>query len=127
MTTCQQTSWYTEEPMLQKTQASTGKKTQKRRYGIIDGGATRTLTSVNALEAMVNENLRKHQDGRVLEVDTSNQPLFAFGNRREMFEHGQDEDCGQLEGWRSDRAHLRQGRRTHAPFHPHLESLEGDD
>ena len=35
-------------------------------YGIIDGGATRTLASVHALEAMVNENLRRHQDGRVL-------------------------------------------------------------
>ncbi|CAK8999760.1 unnamed protein product [Durusdinium trenchii] len=40
-------------------------------YGIIDGGATRTLASVHALEAMVNENLRRHQDGRVLRA-TSN-------------------------------------------------------
>lgn len=49
-------------------------------YGVIDGGATKTLASVAALEALVNQNLNKHQDGRVLQVDTTNQPLFGFGN-----------------------------------------------
>ena len=49
-------------------------------YGVIDGGATKTLASVAALEAFVNQNLNKHQDGRVLQVDTTNKPLFGFGN-----------------------------------------------
>ncbi|CAK8988241.1 CCHC-type domain-containing protein [Durusdinium trenchii] len=49
-------------------------------YGIVDGGATKTLGSVYAMEALVNANLKKHQDGRVLEVDVNNQPVFGFGN-----------------------------------------------
>lgn len=49
-------------------------------YGVIDGGATRTLASVQALEALVQQNVNKHKDGRVLQVDTTNQPTFGFGN-----------------------------------------------
>ena len=80
----QQSSWYTEEAYATEDAGRNRQKTTEEAiqmgYGIIDGGATRTLASVHALEAMVNENLRKHQDGRVLEVDTDNQPLFGFGN-----------------------------------------------
>ena len=32
------------------------------------------------MEALVIANLRKRQDGGVLEVDTNNQPVFGFGN-----------------------------------------------
>ena len=28
----------------------------------------------------MNQNVNKHKDGRVLQVDTTNQPLFGFGN-----------------------------------------------
>ncbi len=49
-------------------------------YGIIDGGATRTLGSTYALEAIANENYKKRQHGGVLEVDTTNTPKFGFGN-----------------------------------------------
>eukprot|EP00435_Cladocopium_sp_Y103_P060537 s526_g22.t1 len=49
-------------------------------FGVIDGGATKTLGSIHALEAIAEENLRKHQNSRVLEVDTKNTPVFGFGN-----------------------------------------------
>ena len=49
-------------------------------YGIVDGGATRTIGSTHALEAIAMENYRKHQDGGILEVDCKNTPKFGFGN-----------------------------------------------
>ena len=52
----------------------------RKGFAVIDGGATKTLASVTALEALVDQNLAKHQDGRVLSVDTNNQPTFGFGN-----------------------------------------------
>lgn len=49
-------------------------------YGIIDGGATRTLGSTYALDAIIEENIRKRDDGGIIEVDTGNTPKFGFGN-----------------------------------------------
>ena len=49
-------------------------------YGIVDGGATKTIGSVYAMEKIMEENMRKHQDGRILEVDTTDKPVFGFGN-----------------------------------------------
>ena len=49
-------------------------------YGIVDGRATRTLGSVHALEAVMQQNLLNHQEGRVLKVDPNNTPSFGFGN-----------------------------------------------
>ena len=52
----------------------------KAGYGVIDGGATKTLGSTHALEAVMNLNVEKYQDGRVLQVNTSEKPSFGFGN-----------------------------------------------
>ena len=49
-------------------------------YGIIDGGATKTLGSLHALGAIADENLRKHNEDRVIEVNTKERPVFGFGN-----------------------------------------------
>ena len=49
-------------------------------FGVVDGGATKTLGSVHALEAIAEENLRKHKNTRVLDVDTKDTPIFGFGN-----------------------------------------------
>ena len=43
-------------------------------YGIIGGGATKTLGSVHALEAVAAENYRKHQDDRIIDIDPSIKP-----------------------------------------------------
>lgn len=52
----------------------------KKGYGIVDGGATKTLASVYALEAVASENLRKHQDDKIIDIDPTNKPTFGFGN-----------------------------------------------
>ena len=52
-------------------------------YAIIDGGATKTLGSVHAVEALLRCNQAKHGDARLSEVDQDNQPLFGFGNSTE--------------------------------------------
>ena len=76
---------YTEEEAVAwaavqgQTQMST-EEAIERGYGVVDGGATKTLGSIHALEAIAEENLRKHQSSRVLEVDTKNTPVFGFGN-----------------------------------------------
>ena len=47
---------------------------------IIDGGATRTLASVTALENLMAANRAAHGDARVTDVDLQECPTFAFGN-----------------------------------------------
>ena len=47
---------------------------------VVDGGATKTLASVHALEAIQEGNLKKYQHDRVIHVDPSNRPSFGFGN-----------------------------------------------
>ena len=49
-------------------------------YGIIDGGATRTLGSVHALKAIAAENIKKYKNDGIIEVDPSERPVFGFGN-----------------------------------------------
>ncbi|CAE7585669.1 hypothetical protein AK812_SmicGene36749 [Symbiodinium microadriaticum] len=50
---------------------------------VIDGGATRTLGSVKALEMIFKKNLERHGDDRVEQVDTADRPVFGFGNSTE--------------------------------------------
>eukprot|EP00435_Cladocopium_sp_Y103_P006967 s510_g2.t1 len=47
---------------------------------VVDGGATKTLASVHALEAIQEGNLQKYQHDRVIHVDPNNRPSFGFGN-----------------------------------------------
>ena len=49
-------------------------------YGIIDGGATRTMGSIHALKAIASVNLEKYQDDKILSVDPTDRPTFGFGN-----------------------------------------------
>ncbi|CAK9018325.1 CCHC-type domain-containing protein [Durusdinium trenchii] len=69
---------FADDAYLAETGATKSRKSTEQAiaegYGIVDGGATKTLGSVYAMEALVNANLRKHQDGGVLEVDVNNQP-----------------------------------------------------
>jgi len=48
--------------------------------GIIDGGATKTLASVHAIEKLMEVNNQKHGDTRVMDVNLEEQPTFGFGN-----------------------------------------------
>ena len=47
---------------------------------VVDGGATKTLASVHALEAIQEGDLKECQHDRVTHVDPNNRPSFGFGN-----------------------------------------------
>ena len=47
---------------------------------ILDGGATRTLASVTALEALMKVNKKKHGHDGILNIDPEDRPVFGFGN-----------------------------------------------
>ena len=47
---------------------------------VIDGGATRTIASVTALEALMSRNQERYGNDRVQHVNTSERPVFGFGN-----------------------------------------------
>ncbi|CAE7201192.1 RE2 [Symbiodinium sp. CCMP2592] len=49
-------------------------------HAILDGGATRTLASVYAIECLMKQNAALHGDARVSSVDLENTPTFGFGN-----------------------------------------------
>lgn len=53
--------------------------------GIIDSGATSSLGSIEALEAVMNANLREHGKSHIT-IDTQERPTFRFGN-------GQTREC----------------------------------
>ena len=69
-----------EAAMVTNQDAMTTEEAVLKGYGIIDGGATKTLGSVHALEAVAAENFRKHSDDRILEIDPEQKPTFGFGN-----------------------------------------------
>lgn len=49
-------------------------------YGVIDGGATRTMGSIHALKAIAANNMEKYQEDKILSVDPTDRPTFGFGN-----------------------------------------------
>ena len=50
---------------------------------VVDGGATRTLGSVAAVEALLRRNLQQHGSSRLRDLDPQNRPVFGFGNSSE--------------------------------------------
>ena len=55
----------------------------KAGMAVIDGGATQTIGSVAAVEAVLKKNLRDHGDSRLRGVSTEGVPTFSFGNSTE--------------------------------------------
>ena len=49
-------------------------------YGVIDGGATKTLGSVVALQNVMEINHQKYGNEKIQQVDVTNTPTFGFGN-----------------------------------------------
>ena len=47
---------------------------------VIDGGATKTLGSVTAVERLMELNSQQHGDSRLSRLDTDEKPTFGFGN-----------------------------------------------
>ena len=52
----------------------------QRGMAVVDGGATKTLGSVKAVEHIMSLNQKKRGDHGIEKVDTSNTPTFGFGN-----------------------------------------------
>ncbi|CAE7481400.1 unnamed protein product [Symbiodinium necroappetens] len=52
-------------------------------YCVVDGGATRTLGSVKALEQLFKKNVERYGEDRVQSVDLKDRPTFGFGNSTE--------------------------------------------
>ncbi|OLP95919.1 hypothetical protein AK812_SmicGene21911 [Symbiodinium microadriaticum] len=52
-------------------------------WGVIDGGATRTLGSVQAIEAVMKQNVNKRGQSGIQGVDVSNRPVFGFADSGE--------------------------------------------
>eukprot|EP00439_Symbiodinium_sp_Y106_P018182 s4280_g2.t1 len=50
---------------------------------VVDGGATRTLASIEAMEAIMQINERKHGETRLAELNMEERPVFGFGNGSE--------------------------------------------
>ncbi|CAE7275475.1 unnamed protein product [Symbiodinium sp. CCMP2456] len=50
---------------------------------VVDGGATRTLGSVAAVQSVLDQNARQTGNTKLLQVDTSRKPTFSFGNSSE--------------------------------------------
>lgn len=50
---------------------------------VVDGGATQTVGSVHAVEAVLDQNLRRHGATRLAAVSTKDPPVFSFGNSTE--------------------------------------------
>ena len=62
------------------TEAMTTAEAVREGYAILDGGATRTLASVHAIECLMQKNQALHGDARIHDVDVDNTPTFGFGN-----------------------------------------------
>ena len=52
-------------------------------YAVVDGGATRTLGSIEAIQHVMKLNSQKHGDNRVISVNPNDRPTFGFGNATE--------------------------------------------
>ena len=52
----------------------------KEGYGVLDGGATKTMASIHALECLEEKVMHKQPNSAIVRVDTSDRPLFGFGN-----------------------------------------------
>ena len=46
----------------------------------MDGGATKTMASIHALECLEEKVMNKQHNSAIVHVDTSDRPLFGFGN-----------------------------------------------
>ena len=59
---------------------ATTQQAMREGKAVIDGGATRTLGSVAAIEHLMEENARRDGDAGLAKLDTEQRPTFGFGN-----------------------------------------------
>ncbi|CAE7327782.1 unnamed protein product, partial [Symbiodinium microadriaticum] len=64
-------------------EALTTHEAVKRGMCVIDGGATQTIGSIEALEAVLEQNRRRHGASRLRGINSDDPPVFSFGNSTE--------------------------------------------
>ena len=89
----QQAQLATEEPTIESApficysemalSALSTQEAVKKGYGVLDGGATRTLGSVRAIQSVLDINQSLHGSTRLKTVNTDQRPVFSFGNSSE--------------------------------------------
>ncbi|CAE7627786.1 unnamed protein product [Symbiodinium sp. CCMP2456] len=72
-----------EAPGIQGEVVPTTAEAVQSGWGVIDGGATRTLGSVQAIEAVMKQNVSKRGSSGIQGVDVSNRPVFGFADSGE--------------------------------------------
>ncbi|CAE7905236.1 unnamed protein product, partial [Symbiodinium sp. KB8] len=65
------------------TDAMSTQEAMRKGWCVVDGGATRTLGSVVALQSVVDQNTAMTGKTKILNVDPSRRPTFSFGNSSE--------------------------------------------
>ena len=63
--------------------AMSTQEAMRKGWCVVDGGATRTLGSVVALQSVVDQNTAMTGKTKILNVDPSRRPTFSFGNSSE--------------------------------------------
>ena len=63
--------------------AMSTQEAMRKGWCVVDGGATRTLGSVVALQSVVDQNTAMTGKTKILKVDPSRRPTFSFGNSSE--------------------------------------------
>ena len=66
-----------DEPMM------TTQEAMKQGWCVVDGGATRTLGSLVAVQNVLDKNVEATGHTKLLKVDTGRKPIFSFGNSSE--------------------------------------------
>ena len=64
-------------------QGLTTQEAVQKGMAVIDGGATQTIGSVNALEAVLRRNFEKYGCSKLKDLNIKNPPTFSFGNSSE--------------------------------------------
>ena len=97
--------------------------------GVIDGGATRTLGSVTAIQSVMDLNHSKYGDHGITEVDVANKPTFAFANssQNQLHLYGPAQDQGQREARHLADPCFEPGSGTYPDLHRHFAQAEGSD
>ena len=97
--------------------------------GVIDGGATRTLGSVTAIQSVMDLNHSKYGDHGITEVDVANKPTFGFANssQNQLHLYGPAQDQGQREARHLADPCFEPGSGTYPDLHRHFAQAEGSD
>ena len=82
----------------EKASGLTTKEAVSRGYAVVDGGATQTIGSVAALEAVLQQNRQKHGSSGLKGLSSGGTSDFLFRqqHREQVSQHGPDPTSGRM-------------------------------